>query len=182
MEYQMKITCLAGSIRASSFNNVAVKSFAFIAEEAGHECDIIDLSDYPLPLFNQDEEEESIIAIAQKLADRLNNSDAVFISSPEYNGSVSPLLKNTLDWMSRTPNKPYQNKIFAIGAASPGALGGIRGLAHLRDILTSVGAIVIPKMLTIGGIQNLMDEQGLAVQERQKNQVESMLDSIEKLL
>ena len=178
----MKIACFAGSIRKNSFNAVTVKSFAFLAEEAGHECDIIDLNDYSLPLFNQDEEEEGIIAIVQKLADRLKDSDAVFIASPEYNGSISPLLKNTLDWLSRVPNKPYQDKIFAIGAASPGALGGIRGLAHLRDILTSVGAIVIPKMLTVGGIQNLMNEDGLVVEERQKNQVESMLESIEKLL
>ncbi|VAW23096.1 hypothetical protein MNBD_ALPHA11-614 [hydrothermal vent metagenome] len=150
---------LSGSIRKNSHNG---RLASFVGEKlalAGMEVNNIDLKDYPLALFNADEEENCATPeSAVKLAEMFAKADIIFIASPEYNGSLSPLLKNTLDWISRQRVKPYHRAIFGVGAASTGKMGGIGGLAHLREILGKMGALVAPASLGVGFSNQAFDE------------------------
>ena len=124
----------------------------------------LSLTDYPLPLFNADDEKEKgLPENAVRLAQMIAQHDGVFIASPEYNGSVTPLLKNMLDWVSRVPPEerhPYHTPVYALGAASPGKLGGMRSLAHLRQIMSALGAIVIPEQISVGSAGSAFDDKG----------------------
>ncbi len=131
----------------------------------------LNLTDYPLPLFNADDEKEKGLPDnAVKLAKMMAEHDGIFIASPEYNGSVTPLLKNTIDWVSRVPAEgrhPYRTPVFAIGAASPGQLGGMRSLAHFRQILVALGAIVHPEQVSVGNAGSAFDDKGDLKDDRQ---------------
>ncbi len=152
---------LSGSIRKNSHNGRLASLVGEKLALAGMEVNNIDLKDFPLALFNADEEEkcqepESAVRLAAMFA----NADIIFIASPEYNGSLSPLLKNTLDWISRQRVKPYNRAIFGVGAASTGKMGGIGGLAHLREILGKMGALVVPVSLGVGFSNEAFDKNG----------------------
>ncbi|SNZ19926.1 NADPH-dependent FMN reductase [Cohaesibacter gelatinilyticus] len=159
-----KILCFAGSNRSASFNKSLAGAMAKQLSLLDCEVTLISLQDYPLPLFDQDEEaEKGIPENAIKLAKLLASQDGVFIASPEYNASISPLLKNTIDWISRLPNSdphPFKNPVYAIGGASPGGLGGIRGLAHLRQVLVALGALVLPQQVSVGSAHSAFDDTG----------------------
>jgi len=155
---------LSGSIRKNSHNGRLASLMGNKLELAGMQVNNIDLKDYPLALFNADEEEKcKEPEAAIKLADMFAKADIIFIASPEYNGSLSPLLKNTLDWISRQRVKPYSRAVFGIGAASPGKMGGVAGLGHLRDILNRLGGLVIPTSLGVGNATSAFDENGQMV-------------------
>ena len=117
---------------------------------AGAEVTLIDLKDLPLPLFDQDlEAEQGMPENGMKLKKLLIDHDGLLIASPEYNSSYPPVLKNAIDWVSRpAPGEPslvaFRGKVAALMSASPGALGGLRGLVHLRSILGDMGVIVLP--------------------------------------
>jgi chromate reductase len=145
-----KILAFSGSIRRDSWNRKLIQSAVDATRAAGGGVTLIDLADYPLPLYNGDlEDKEGLPDNAQRLKALFKDHDALLISSPEYNSSIPPLLKNTLDWVSRewqgeSGLVPYQNKVAAIMSASPGALGGMRMLPHLRQILNTLGVLVLP--------------------------------------
>lgn len=166
-----RILCFAGSTRSNSFNHALAGTMAKKLSLMEMDVTYISLADYPLPLYNGDDEaEKGLPEEAVNLAKMLSEHDAVFIASPEYNGSITPLLKNTLDWISRVPagdRHPYRTPIFAIGAASPGAMGGMRSLAHLRQILSALGAIVIPEQISVGSAGKAFDEKGDLTGERE---------------
>lgn len=141
-----KILAFSGSARENSYNQKLVKIAALGASKVGAEVTVINLADYPLPLYNADlEKEQGLPENAKKLKQLMLEHDGLLIASPEYNSAFSALLKNTIDWMSRAessdessdekPLAAYQGKVAAIMAASPGALGGIRGLVFLRNKL-----------------------------------------------
>ena len=159
-----KILCFAGSNRSGGFNKSLAGAMAKQLSLLDCEVTLISLQDYPLPLFDQDEEaEKGVPENAVKLAKLLASHDGVFIASPEYNSSITPLLKNTLDWISRVPNSdphPFKGPVYAIGGASPGGLGGIRGLAHLRQILVTLGALVLPQQVSVSSAHSAFDEVG----------------------
>lgn len=147
----VRILAFAGSLRKDSFNKKLVRIAADGARAAGAEVTLVDLADYPLPLFDQDLEAASGMPEAgRKLKQLFLEHDGLLISSPEYNSSITAVLKNTIDWVSRPtePNEPgvraLAGKTAAILAASPGALGGLRGLVHLRAILGNIQILVLP--------------------------------------
>lgn len=155
---------LSGSIRFESKNALLARAMGNKLALAETRVSNINLAEYELSLFNADQERnEGEPENAIKLALMFAGADIIFIASPEYNGSVSPLLKNTIDWISRQKIAPFQRAIFGIGAASPGKMGGISGLKHLRDILTSVGALVAPASLGVGNASNTLDKTGLII-------------------
>ncbi len=144
-----RILAFAGSVRRDSFNRRLAVLAARHAEAAGAEVEFIDLADYPLPLYDGDLESESgPPENAFRLQAILARQHGLLIASPEYNNSISPLLKNTLDWVSRTPRvrgeNPFTGRVAGLLAASPGSLGGLRGLDHLRRVLDTVGMLVLP--------------------------------------
>lgn len=135
----VRILVLSGSIRAGSYNTQLAGLVAKHAALADARVTQISLADYPMPIFDQDlEKEKGLPDAARKLKAQFQRHNGVFIASPEYNTAVTPLLKNTLDWVSRqseqgeAPASAYKDRVFALGAASPGALGGMRGLMGLR--------------------------------------------------
>jgi chromate reductase, NAD(P)H dehydrogenase (quinone) len=116
---------------------------------------LVDLRDYPMPIYNPDDHEKNgFDENALKFQGLLTRHDGLLIASPEYNGSFPAALKNVIDWASRQSDKYNRSDIFpgkvaGIMSASPGSLGGVRSLAHLRGVLTSVGVIVLPKEVAV---------------------------------
>jgi NAD(P)H-dependent FMN reductase len=168
-----KILAFSGSVRSGSVNTQLVN--AAIGELATLECDVtrISLSDYPLPIYDGDlEEHEGIPENALKLARLFHEHQGIFIATPEYNGSLTPLLKNTIDWISRVkkdsegPLSPYRDKACAISACSPGAMGGLSMLYHLRDILVRLGLLVVSEQVAVGNSASAFDDMDKLTNER----------------
>lgn len=176
-----KILVLAGSIRTGSFNArlgaLAAKELAL----AGADVTRTSLEDYPLPLYDGDEElTNGAPANAQNLKAMMMVHQGVFIASPEYNASVTPLLKNTIDWISRVrardeaPLAAFKHRVFAIGGASNSPYGALRSLMALRQILElGCGALVLPEQITVfhaseafDEMDNLKDERAAATMKR----------------
>jgi NAD(P)H-dependent FMN reductase len=176
-----KILVFAGSIRTGSFN---ARLAALAAKElalAGAEVTRISLEDYPLPLYDGDDEQKSgAPANAQNLKSMMGAHHGVFIASPEYNASVAPLLKNAIDWVSRVrqrgepPLAAFKHRVFAIGGASDSPYGALRSLMALRQILElGCGALVLPEQITVfhaseafDEMDNLKDERAAATLKR----------------
>jgi len=175
-----KIIALAGSTRPDSYNFRLLQVAAAGAVQAGAEVKIIDLRDYPLPLFDEQLEKdagqpENAVRLQQLFLDH----HGLLIASPEYNSSLSPLLKNTIDWISRPiPNHPplaaYQGKVAALLSASPGALGGLRGLVHVRAILGNIGVIVLPQQFALVKAGDAFDDQGNLIDDKQRKMAEGI--------
>jgi chromate reductase len=150
-----RVLVFAGSARTASFNKRLARAAADAVHEAGGEATLIDLADFPIPLYNGDlETRDGVPENAQKLKALFVEHAGLLIASPENNGSVSALLKNTLDWISRphtshAPNAPFTGKVAALVSASPGMLGGLRGLVHLRAILENREVWVLPKQYAL---------------------------------
>lgn len=173
-----RILCFAGSTREASFNRKLALAAARAVEEAGGEATFMDLRDHPLPLYDGDLEASAGLPLGVRpLKELFKSHDGLFIASPEYNGSFSAVLKNTLDWISRPAGDeagtvPYAGKVAALAATSPGALGGLRGLVHLRAVLQSVGALVLSEQVAVGGASNAFSPDGKLADER----LQQMLD------
>ncbi|WP_394172000.1 NADPH-dependent FMN reductase [Thalassotalea litorea] len=172
-----KILAFSGSARRDSYNQQLVKLAARGAQEAGAKVTIINLGDYPMPIFCQDIEQESgMPEHAEAFKSLLLGHQGLLIASPEYNSAYSPLLKNALDWASRATSKDevplsaYKDKVSCIMAASPGALGGIRGLSSLRLLLSNMGVTVLPQQVAINRAYSSF-AQGRLVEEDKSTQV-----------
>lgn len=173
-----KILAFAGSGRKESSNKKLIKIAALGAEEVGASVTVIDLADYPMPLFDQDlETREGMPANALKFKKLLMEHDGIMIASPEYNSAFSPLIKNVIDWASRAESKEepplaaYRDKVAVIMSASPGALGGSRGLVFLRMLLANIGVIVLPEQKAIPGAFKAFKEDGTLIDERNQESV-----------
>ena len=166
MPKKVRILAFAGSARNNSWNKKLVRIAAKGARAAGAEVTDLDLADYPMPIYDGDlEATEGQPANAKRLKTLMINSHGFLIASPEYNSGYSPLLKNTLDWVSRpTPEEPsllaFAGKVTALMSASPGALGGLRGLAQLRQVLSNIQVLVLPAQVTVPLAQNLFKKNG----------------------
>jgi len=183
-----RILAFAGSARKDSFNKKLVRIAARAAEEAGAEVTVLDLADYPLPLYDGDSEAmEGLPANAAKLKQLFLAHDGLLIASPEYNSSVTPLLKNTIDWVSRSaageePLAAYKNKAAVLMAASPGGLGGLRGLVHLRAILQNIGVIVLPDQRAVSSAAGAFDEAGQLKDAKLQQSVQGLGAGLAKFL
>lgn len=113
-----------------------------------------------MPVFNQDIEDKEFPAAGLKLIEEVAGADAIVISTPEYNGSISCVLKNAIDWTSRAKQNPWRGKQVFLMGASPGALGAVRGLWHSRIPLEVLGANVFPDMSGLPKAHEAFDEQG----------------------
>ena len=175
-----KIIVIPGSARTGSHNARLATVIAKALNELGAEAQAISLADYPMPILNQDDEAESgAPENARKLAALIDQHQGVVLVNPEYNGSFTGLMKNTLDWLSRDVGvKVYQNRVFALAACSPGMLGGIRVLSHARDNLVSVGADMITTQLAVGGANNAFDDDDTLTNERAAGLLQSLCTSL----
>lgn len=180
MSTTAKILAFAGSARNDSFNKKLVKVAVVGAEGAGAEVTLIDLADYTAPLFDLDVEAESGVPESmRKLKALMKAHDGFLISSPEHNGSYSSLLKNTIDWCSRKeegekPLECYGGKVALVMSASPGGLGGLRGLNHLRSLLADLGMIVLPDQIAISAAFSAFDSDGSLADSKKHERVVSL--------
>src|SRR5215470_18720328 len=153
----MRLLFFAGSTREGSYNKKLALLGRHIAEANGIEAVFVDLKEYPMPLYNGDlEAKDGPPEKAREFKALLQEYQGVFIASPEYNSGITPLLKNTIDWVTRVKAKGetglevYKTRVFAISGASPGYYGAMRSLLNLRQILMlGVGALVIPQQLVL---------------------------------
>jgi len=131
MTTKIKIIGFTGSLRVKSYNLAALRAATELLPE-GSTLEIVDLS--PIPFFNEDIEAEGVPQVIVDFKEKLATADAILISTPEYNFSIPPVLKNALDWASRGTDLPLSGKPLAIMSASPGMLGGARVQYHLRQV------------------------------------------------
>ena len=180
---RLKILVIPGSLRAKSYN---VRLAALAAKElmlADAEVTRISLGDYPLPLYDAEQADEAgPPENAVRLKQMMSAHQGVFIASPEYNASVTPLLKNAIDWISavRAQGEPalaaYQNRVFAIAGASPGRSGARQSLLALRQIL-AVGcrALVIAEQVSVPNAEQAFDDMDQLRDSRAAGELKTLL-------
>lgn len=163
----VKLLAFAGSTRTDSYNKKLAKIAAEGARAAGAEVTLIDLRDFPMPLYDGDLEAGSGLPEEAKRLKRLMIEHHGFlIACPEYNSSINAGLKNAIDWASRTesdeepPLVCYRGKTAGLLSASPGALGGMRGLVHVRMIFGNIGVYVLPEQVSVPKAHEAFDESG----------------------
>jgi chromate reductase len=150
-----KILAFAGSLREHALSKRVLKTAIRGAEKAGAQVTYVDLRDYPMPIYNLDEHEKNgFDEKALAFQGLLTQHDGLLIASPEYNGSLPAALKNAIDWASRPSNKYPRSAVFsgkfaAMMSSSPGSLGGVRSLSHLRGVLTSISVNVLPQEIAV---------------------------------
>ncbi len=180
MPYVAKILALAGSTRSDSYNKKLVRIAVGGAQAAGAEATLLDLRDLPLPLFDEDlEKAEGLPPNARKLKDLMLAHQGLLISSPEYNSSISAVLKNAIDWASRpVPGQPplecFIDKVAALMSASPGALGGLRGLVTLRSILGNIKVLVLPDQIAVPKAHEAFNPDGSLKDPKQQEGIEKL--------
>ncbi|EGP94121.1 NADPH-dependent FMN reductase [Nitrosarchaeum koreense] len=183
-----KILAFAGSTRTESFNKRLVKVASAGAKEAGADVTIIDLRDFQMPLYDEDlEKKEGLPSNTRKLKELMLSHHGFLISSPEYNSSISGVLKNTIDWTSRQDNDEsplscFKNKVAGIMSASPGGLGGLRGLVHVRAILENMGVLVIPTQVAISKAHEAFNLDGTMKDQKQEQQVKKIGANLAQML
>lgn len=174
----MKIMLTAASLRKGSFNKKLIKIANEIVEKHQHQTQLHDFSEYDVPLYNGDiEESMGIPTGAQLFVDHLNATDALILSSPEYNFSVPGVLKNLIDWISRMnpPLSAWNNRQILLLSASPAMAGGVRGLWHLRVPLEGCGAFVYPRMFSLAMAHNAFNEKDQLKDHNLHEQLEKII-------
>jgi len=180
MSSQPKILAFAGSTREASYNKKLVKIAAEGAKAAGAEVTYVDLRDLPMPLYDEDlEAKEGIPENVRKFKELMKANQGLLIACPEYNSSITPVLKNAIDWASRPePGEPglacFTGKVAALMSASPGGLGGLRGLIHVRSILSSINVLVLPAQNAIPSAFQAFDNDGRLKDATQQAAVEQL--------
>ena len=166
-----KILAFAGSVRKESFNRKALSLAVAGARAEGAEVTVADLADFPMPLYDADWHQENGVPDSMlQLRTLMMSANGLLIASPEYNASITPLLKNTIDWLSQSVGGengavPFANKVCGLLGASPGAFGTIRALPHVAYILSNLGTFVLP-VVAVPKAGELLNTDGTVRDER----------------
>lgn len=183
----MKLLIFAGSTRTQSFNRRLAKVAADLARQAGAEVTLLELSSLDIPLYNADLEARGTPPDVIRLKEILFDHPGWIICSPEYNGSYTALLKNTLDWASSPvqsdPNwhqgtKAFTGKVVGLLSASPGALGGLRSLSHLVPMLLNLQCWVAPQQFALGQAGSAFDADGQLLLDQQRAGIQSVVKQV----
>jgi chromate reductase, NAD(P)H dehydrogenase (quinone) len=170
-----RILAFSGSARRESLNRKLLAVVVDATRAAGGEVTLLDLNEYPLPLYHGDlEDAQGMPAPAQKLVELITAHDALLIASPEYNSQMTPLLKNTIDWCTRADENPLTGRVAAVVSASPGQFGGIRSMTLARQLLTHLGCFVIPAQCILPQADKAFDEHGKPKDERVRKNAETV--------
>jgi len=188
MVHTPKILAFAGSTRINSYNKKLVQIAADGAKKVGADVTYVDLRDLPMPLFDEDlEAEQGLHPNAKTFKNLLVSHQGLLIASPEYNSSITAVVKNAIDWASRPePNEPslvaFAGKVAAIMSASPGSLGGLRGLVHLRAILGNIKVLVLPDQVAIPKAYEAFNSEGKLVEPKLQASIEKLGENVATVL
>jgi chromate reductase len=175
----MKVLGISGSLRQGSYNSMALRAAQKLAP-AGMTIDIADIS--TIPLYNDDVRVAGEPAAVTALKAQVRAADAVLIVTPEYNFSIPGVLKNTLDWLSRPPEPPFDGKTVAIMGASPGPVGTARVQYDLRKVLVFMNSFTVNKPeVFISFAQNKFDAKGELTDEATAQFIGDLLVSLQNL-
>lgn len=183
----VRILAFAGSTREGSFNKKLVRVVAEGARAQGAEVTIVDLRDLAMPLYDGDlEERDGLPENARKLKDLFLSHQGVLLSCPEYNASITAVLKNSLDWVSRPapgekPLECFHDKVCGLVAASPGALGGLRGLVVVRALMAHLGCLVVPQQVAVSRAHEAFDDTGKLKDAKQEASVHAVGAAVAKI-
>ena len=182
-----QLLIFAGSTRQQSFNRKLAHATAAIAREAGARVTTLELSDFDIPMYNADLEAQGTPADVLRLKQVLHDHPAWIICSPEYNGSYTALLKNTIDWASSPVKsdplwadgtKAFRGKVVGVLSASPGAMGGLRSQSHLVPLLLNLQCWVAPRTYALGPAGDAFDASGALVQPAHAAGVQAVVDQV----
>lgn len=186
-----KIIAISGSIRNGSLNAQLAKYAVTLAQDAGADAEYLDLADYEMPIYNGDlEERDGKPEAATRLKKKFIEADGMIIASPEYNSSITPLLKNSLDWISRPDDDDdghlpaFNNKTALLLAASPGGFGGMRGLVPLRMMLGNIAMHVYHEQVAIPAAHEKISDEKVsdeALAKRIKGTVQGFVEFTDKV-
>jgi len=188
MAYVPKILAFAGSLRSASFNKKLVQVAAAGARAAGADVTYVDLRDLPMPIYDEDlETQDGLPTNARKFKDLLLAHQGLLIAAPEYNSSITAVLKNAIDWASRpapgeAPLGCFDKKVCALMAASPGALGGLRGLVTVRSILGNIKVLVLPDQVAVLKAHEAFNPDGTMKDANQQASLEQLGNSVATML
>lgn len=183
----MKLLVFAGSTRQHSFNRRLAAQAATVARDAGAEVTHLELADFNIPLYNADLEAQGTPPDVLRLKALLFAHPAWIVCSPEYNGSYTALLKNTLDWASSpvkghpewgSGTRPFAGKVVGLLSASPGALGGLRSLEHLAPLLLNLQCWLAPRNFALGRAGEAFDAEGRLVHEASRDSVQAVVAQV----
>jgi chromate reductase, NAD(P)H dehydrogenase (quinone) len=182
----MRLLFFAGSAREGSYNKRLARLAQHIAQANGVEGVFVDLRDYAMPLYSGDlEAEQGPPVAAREFKALLGEYQGIFVASPEYNSSITPLLKNTLDWVTRVRGngesglEVYKSRVFAISGTSPGYYGAMRSLLHLRQILeVGIGATVIPQQMALPRAGDAFADDGSLKDKAQQGLIKDVVEAL----
>ena len=183
LQAEINVLAFSGSLRDDSVNKKLVIEAANFAKQLGAKVTVLNLKDYAMPFYDQDlEDREGLPPKAREFRNLLIQSQVVIIASPEYNGSVSAVLKNALDWASRdddaNPSREgFKGKKFLLLSASPGRSGGTRGLVHLRAIIENIGGTVLQNQVSVPNAYDAFNEQGQLKDPQLRTQLQQSVRS-----
>jgi chromate reductase, NAD(P)H dehydrogenase (quinone) len=189
------ILIFAGSSRVNSFNRRLAKEAARLVEAANAQPTYIELSNLQIPLYNADIEAQGTPGDVIRLKEMMHSCAGWIIASPEYNGSYTALLKNTLDWASspakagaecspdeaenwKNGTKPFAGKVVGLLSASPGMMGGLRSLDHLAPLLRNLQCWIAPQQFALGKAGDAFDAQGRLKDEAATAKVKAVVDQV----
>lgn len=175
MSYRPTVAFVCASLRTGSINQQLEAALMPMADAAGLDARKVDLADYALPLYHGDLE---LPDNATRLAAELERHDAVVVVSPEYNGSLPPLLKNSIDWMSTVGANPFTAPVYGIASCTPGPMSGIMCMRQIAYVLTRLGAEVVPTQVGVGLAASAFEDAGALVEGRSRDLAATMLESL----
>ena len=187
MSAPTQLLIFAGSTRQASYNRKLAHVAAEMARASGAEVTHIELSDFDIPMYNADLEAQGTPADVMKLKQLMFEHPAWIICSPEYNGSYTALLKNTIDWVSSPVKsdpawqagfKSFTGKVVGMLSASPGPLGGLRSQSHLAPLLLNAQCWVAPKAFALGRAGDAFDADGTLVNTAHVKSVQAVIDQV----
>jgi len=183
-----RILAFAGSTRRQSFNRKLLALAVESALQAGLDVEHIELADYPMPIMDEDlEAEQGQPASATAIRKKMLEADGLLLACPEYNSSITPLMKNVIDWVSRKETgggglEPYKDKKALLIAASPGKLGGRRSLDSVRSILENIGVSVFENQLSVARAGDAFDEHGRLTDQQHAHELETMIEAFARFM
>ena len=183
----MKTLVFAGSTRQQSFNRQLAREAAGMVTAAGSEATLLELGDLDIPMYNADLEARGTPPDVLRLKQLMWDHPAWIICSPEYNGSYTALLKNTIDWASSPVAGhatwsdgvlPFRGKVVGMLSASNGRLGGLRSQSHLAPLLLNLECWLAPRAFALSGAASAFDEQGALTQPQHQDGVRGVVEQV----